>query len=69
MTQWLGMPLQMALDMYRALGQDAPEIIETRAPRGECAQGTPRVVRVSEDGRRLTTARFPDRANAEEDEP
>ena len=64
MTNLLGLPLAEAL---RRLGEQgiAPEILRT-AGRREAADGTERVIRISEDGRRLTVARFPDTVRMEQ---
>ena len=53
-----GLPLQRALELLREKGIE-PEIIRTAGFR-EAAGGTERVIRIQEDGRRLTVARFPD---------
>lgn len=58
MTSVLGLPLEEAIRRMEAAGVH-PEIVRT-AGRRETAEGTERVVRVSENGRRLTVARFPD---------
>ena len=53
-----GRTLQDALKLLREAGIE-PEIIRTAGFR-EAADGTERVIRVQENGRRLTVARFPD---------
>ncbi len=53
-----GLPLECALAVLREQGVE-PEIIRTAGFR-EAADGTERVIRIQEDGRRLTVARFPD---------
>ena len=58
MMNILGLPLEEALRRLREKGVE-PEIIHT-AGRREAAEGAQRVIRISEDGRRLTVARFPD---------
>ena len=65
MTQaLLGLPLDDALSLLRARGVE-PEGAYTENPRHPSA-GTPRVVRVSDDGRRILCARFPDRVNEDD---
>ena len=58
MTNVLGLPLDEALRRLRAEGIE-PEILHTAGFR-EKAEGTLRVIRIWENGRRLTVARFPD---------
>jgi hypothetical protein len=53
-----GRTLDDALSILREKGVE-PEIIRTAGFR-EAADGTERVIRIQEDGRRLTVARFPD---------
>ena len=53
-----GRTLDDALSILREKGVE-PEIIRTAGFR-ETADGTERVIRIQEDGRRLTVARFPD---------
>jgi hypothetical protein len=53
-----GRTLHDALSILREMGIE-PEIIRTAGFR-EAADGTERVIRIQEDGRRLTVARFPD---------
>ena len=53
-----GRTLKDALSILREKGVE-PEIIRTAGFR-EAADGTERVIRIQEDGRRLTVARFPD---------
>ena len=53
-----GRTLDDALSILREKGIE-PEIIRTAGFR-EAADGTERVIRIQEDGRRLTVARFPD---------
>ena len=53
-----GRTLDDALSILREKGV-VPEIIRTAGFR-EAADGTERVIRIQEDGRRLTVARFPD---------
>ena len=53
-----GRTLNDALSILREKGIE-PEIIRTAGFR-EAADGTERVIRIQEDGRRLTVARFPD---------
>ena len=57
-TSLLGLTLEEALGRLRAAGVE-PEVSYTRSPRREAA-GTARVVRVMEEGKRLTAALFPD---------
>ena len=64
MTEVLGRTLHDAEMRLREAGI-VPEIIHTAGFR-EAAEGTLRVIRVSEDGRRLTVARFPDMVRMEE---
>ncbi|MBO4298664.1 MAG: hypothetical protein J5602_03215 [Clostridia bacterium] len=66
MTALLGLPLDEALAFLRARGVE-PEVAFTENPRHP-SEGTPRVVRVADDGRRLTCARFPDRIIAEDNQ-
>ncbi len=65
MTELLGLPLEDALAALRARGVE-PEVELTQSPRRPAA-GRARVVRVSEDGRRIVAARFPDRVETEDD--
>ena len=65
MIDVLGLPLDAALRCLTERGITDPEIIHT-AGRREAAEGTLRIIRVSEDGRRLTVARFPDMVKLEE---
>ena len=65
MTPLLGLPLEAALAELRARGIE-PEIAFTESPRHP-AEGTARVVRVSEDGRKLVCARFPDQISTGDD--
>ncbi|MBQ8954248.1 MAG: hypothetical protein IJ048_09035, partial [Clostridia bacterium] len=58
MTKLYGLPLETALARLGARAIE-PDIEWTGNPRRPL-EGTPRVVRVSSDGRRLTCARFPD---------
>lgn len=64
MMNLLGRTLADALERLRETGVE-PEIIRTAGFR-EAADGTERVIRISEDGRRLTVARFPDRVKTED---
>ena len=64
MIDLLGLPLEMALDVLRAMG-DNPRIMITSSPR-ESAGGTLRVVRYSANPCELVAARFPDRARTED---
>ena len=64
MTNVLGLPLEEAVRRLKSEGIE-PEILHT-AGRREAADGTQRVIRISEDGRRLTVARFPDMVKMEE---
>lgn len=64
MTNLLGLPLHDAVCRLREQGVE-PEIVRTAGFR-EAAEGTERVIRISEDGRRLTVARFPDMVKMEE---
>lgn len=64
MTGLLGLPLDRALERYRALGSVAPRVLYTAAPRRAQQEGTLRVVRVRPD--ELTVAYFPDRVRQEE---
>jgi len=59
-----GLPLENAVSVLRERGIE-PEIIRTAGFR-EAADGTERVIRIQEDGRRLTVARFPDMVKVEE---
>ena len=59
-----GRTLHDALSILREKGIE-PEIIRTAGFR-EAADGTERVIRIQEDGRRLTVARFPDMVKLEE---
>ena len=59
-----GLPLADALERLRKQGIE-PEIIRTAGFR-EAADGTERVIRIQEDGRRLTVARFPDMVKMED---
>jgi len=59
-----GRTLHDALKILREAGIE-PEIIRTAGFR-EAADGTERVIRVQENGRRLTVARFPDMVKMEE---
>ena len=59
-----GRTLDDALSILREKGIE-PEIIRTAGFR-EAADGTERVIRIQEDGRRLTVARFPDMVKTEE---
>ena len=58
-----GLPLENAVSVLRERGIE-PEIIRTAGFR-EAADGTERVIRIQEDGRRLTVARFPDQVKME----
>ena len=64
MMNLLGRTLHDALKQLRETGIE-PEIIRTAGFR-EAADGTERVIRIQEDGRRLTVARFPDTVKLEE---
>ena len=64
MIDVLGLTLQDAEKRMKEMGVE-PEIIHTAGFR-EAAGGTLRVIRVSEDGRRLTVARFPDTVKMED---
>ena len=64
MMNLLGRTLTDALKQLREMGIE-PEIIRTAGFR-EAADGTERVIRVQENGRRLTVARFPDQVKMEE---
>ncbi|MBR3502754.1 MAG: hypothetical protein IKO07_00740 [Clostridia bacterium] len=64
MTSLLGLPLDRALERLRARSVE-PAIEWTGNPRRP-GEGTPRVVRASADGRRLTCARFPDSVRSED---
>ena len=64
MMNLLGRTLHDALAHLRAAGIE-PEIIRSAGFR-EAADGTERVIRIQEDGRRLTVARFPDMVKLEE---
>ena len=66
MTSLLGLPLQEALRVLRARGVE-PAVDFTENPR-HLSQGTARVVRVTDDGHRLTCARFPDQVKSEENQ-
>ena len=59
-----GRTLHDALSILRAAGIE-PEIVRTAGFR-EAADGTERIIRVQENGRRLTVARFPDRVKLDE---
>ncbi len=54
----MGLPLQEALQRLHCKGID-PQIIRVSGWR-EAAEGTERVIRVSEDASCVTVARFPD---------
>ena len=60
-----GRTLNDALSILREKGIE-PEIIRTAGFR-EAADGTERVIRIQEDGRRLTVARFPDMVKMSEE--
>ena len=60
-----GRTLDDALSILREKGVE-PEIIRTAGFR-EAADGTERVIRIQEDGRRLTVARFPDMVKMDEE--
>ena len=64
MTRLLGLPLEDALAFLRARGIE-PEIVTTRSLRAS-PEGRERVIRISEDGRRVTVARFPDEVKTED---
>ena len=64
MMNLLGRTLADALERLREMGVE-PEIIRTAGFR-EAADGTERVIRIQEDGRRLTVARFPDMVKMED---
>ena len=64
MINILGLPLEEALHRLKEQGTE-PEIVHTAGFR-EAAEGALRVIRISEDGRRLTVARFPDAVKTEE---
>jgi len=64
MTSLLGLPLDAALACLRARGVE-PEVSYTENPRHP-SEGEARVVRVAQDGRRLTCARFPNHVNSED---
>ena len=53
-----GLTVESALKVLKGAGIQ-PEVVMTESPRRP-APGTARVLRVSEDGRVLTAARFPD---------
>lgn len=58
MTNLLGLPLDQALDRLRALGIQSPQVETTECFRRQASQGELRVVRVEENGRRITAAGF-----------
>ena len=60
----LGLPLEEALRRLAKQGVE-PEIVYTAGFR-EKAEGTQRVIRITEDGRRLTVALFPDMVKTED---
>ncbi len=60
MTDLLGEPLDDALEQLAARGLMDVRVTETVPPRGGHDQGTLRVVRITDDGRELLAARFPD---------
>ena len=64
MMKLLGRTLADALKKLQEAGIE-PEIVHTAGFR-EAADGTERVIRIQEDGRRLTVARFPDQVRLEE---
>ena len=66
MTNVLGLPLDEACRRLKEMGVE-PEVIHTAGFR-EAAEGRQRVIRITEDGRRLTVARFPDAVRTEEEE-
>lgn len=65
MIDVLGRTLSDAERLLKERGIE-PEIVRTAGFR-ETADGTWRVIRASEDGRRLTVARFPDTVRTEKD--
>ena len=64
MMSLLGRPLDEALAYLKEAGVDNVRVQETKSPRN-APEGTPRVVRVSEEGRALVIARFPDQISDE----
>ena len=64
MMNVLGLPLEEALRRLAKQGVE-PETVYTAGFRKK-AEGTQRVIRITEDGRRLTVARFPDMVRMEE---
>ena len=64
MMNLLGRTLHDALEQLRKTGVE-PEIIRTAGFR-EAADGTERIIRIQEGGRRLTVARFPDMVKVDE---
>ncbi len=58
LTELMGLPLTDALERLRDKGIE-PKIIRVSGWR-EAAEGTERVIRVSEDAAYITVARFPD---------
>lgn len=65
MMNLLGLPLEEALRRLREAGIE-PRVLYTAAPGGQ-AEGACRVVRVREEGRELTAARFADQAGSREE--
>ncbi|HIT00128.1 MAG TPA: hypothetical protein IAA59_07810 [Candidatus Faecaligallichristensenella faecipullorum] len=58
MTNLLGLPLDQALEALRALGVQSPQVETTECFRRAASQGELRVVRVQDNGRRITVAGF-----------
>ena len=64
MMELLGLPLQDVLKTLAARGVKRPEII-TVSGRNPTERGEERVIRIRENGRELTVARFPVLVEAE----
>ena len=67
MMNLLGLPLDQALEILRREGLANPRIVYT-ASRRDDGSGTPRVVRISDDGT-ILCARFPDHAEQQNEDP
>ena len=60
MIRVLGLPLDEALDVLAQNGVTGVTANEYAAPRGGITRGTLRVIRVSDDSKKLTVCRFAD---------
>lgn len=65
MMSMLGLPLEEALGLLREKGIDNVSVTRTQGRKPSC--GTERIVRISEDGRAIVTACFPDQIKNEGD--